>query len=407
MKKIFTNLNLSLFFLILILFSVKGSVAQNLLPCDVDAIDQEGNSYSYSLTRTTPGIVIDPSTGIITGSSATLGTHMIEVVTTDEYGAISDPFAYSITVDSYCGDNAIQSPNSEGDGGPLNDGIEECDGLNGVAFTPADSNAGKTYACSGPCIQGSDCTGTCTYATSANGGGFCGDGVVQSLVNGTVMETCDPMETKAAYEIRVGHSVNDYTFAVIKQSCASNCQLGCATDPDLARGCYIDTNGNGNIDIGECQKGMFSCDNSNTLECFDVFSSVNGIPIFDECCRGNTAELQDGNISGVPFVSARALASDMGLGGYVMDHGSLRYYGSVFNCDDVCLRINRVCVGVGLYSTTANSCVSVMHDNGSNCNLNSNLASNDCKAGYLTGGTHCSEGNLGSFRIGETLCYCY
>lgn len=409
MKKLFTPMNLGLIFLVFILFSVKGSVAQSLLPCNVDAIDQEGNSYSFSLTESTSGVVIDPNTGIISGTSAIVGTHIIEVTVTDEYGATSDPYAYTLTVDSYCGDNGIQSPNSEGDGGPLNDGNEQCDGLNGIAFTPDESSASRTYACSGPCILGSDCTGTCMFDTSSVTSGYCGDGVVQLVhpSTGASLETCDPMETKASYELRIGNTVSDYTFAIMSQSCSSDCQLGCATDPDLARGCYIDTNGNGNIDSGECQKGMFACGSTNTLECFDVFTDISGTPIFDECCRGNTAELQDGNIAGTSFLAVRALSSDMGTGGYVMDHSSLVYYSSVFNCDDVCLRLNRVCVGVGLSQTVSNSCVSVMHDNGNNCNLNSNLATNDCKSGYLTGGVSCTETGTVGFRIGETLCYCY
>ncbi|MDA3839927.1 MAG: Ig domain-containing protein [Patescibacteria group bacterium] len=409
MIKIFNKLNFSLILLFFILFSVKGSVAQSVLtPCNIDAVDQEGNSFSYSLTETTPGVVIDPNTGIISGSSASVGTHIIEVTVTDEYGAVSDPYAYTLVVDSYCGDNGVQTPNSEGDGGPINDGNEECDGLNGIAFTPSESSMSKSYACSGPCFPATDCTGSCSFLDSFSGGGWCGDGIVQSAhpITGNPLETCDPMETKADYELRVG-PVSDSTFAVLQLSCSSDCQLGCATDPDLARGCYIDTNDNGIIDSGECQKGMFTCENTGMLECFDIFSVMGGSPVFDECCRGNVAELQDGNIVGTPFLVVRALASDMGIGGYVMDHSNLVYYSSVFNCDDVCLRENRVCVGVGLSQVVSNSCVSVMHDNGNDCNLNSNLATNDCKSGYLTGGVHCMETATAGFRIGETLCYCY
>ena len=398
-KKIFVGV----FFVLILVFSIKGSIAQSLLPCNINATDQENNSYNFSLTETTPGVVIDPNTGVISGSSASVGTHVIEVTVTDEYGAVSDPYAYTLTVDSYCGDNGIQTPNSEGQGGPLNNGVEECDGLNGIAFTPADSSPSKTYACSGPCIPATDCTGSCSFLDSASGGGWCGDGVVQTAFG----ETCDPNETRTNYETRIGNTVDDYTYEVIKNSCSSDCVQGCAADPDLARGCYLDTNNNGTIDPGECQKGMFTCNSSNTLECSDVYSAVNGTPVFDECCRGNTTELQDGNIAGTPYLVVRALASDMGLGGYVMDHSNLVYYPSVFNCDDVCLRVNRVCVGVGLSQVASNSCVSVMHDNGNNCNLNSNLASNDCKAGYLTGGTSCMETASTGFRIGETLCYCY
>ena len=403
-KKILSKQFIGLSTIVILLFLMKGSVAQTLMPCNVDAIDQEGNSFSFSLTKTTPGVVINPSTGVISGTSNAVGSHIIEVVATDEYGAVSDPYAYNLVVDSYCGDNLIQTPNSEGRGGLLDDGNEECDGLNGIAFTPSDSGPNKMYACMPSCpSSASSCLDTCTFADASNGGGYCGDGVVQTAFG----ETCDPNETKTDYETRTGSVVDNFTFAVMKQSCSPDCRLGCASDPDLARGCYLDINGNGIIDSGECQKGMYTCGAGDTLGCTDVFTSIIGTPIFDECCRGNIAELQDGNIAGVPYLPVRALTSDMGIGGYVMDHGSLVYYGSVFNCDDVCLRVGKICIGVGLSQQASNSCVSVMHDNGSNCNLNSNLASNDCKAGYLTGGTHCMETASTGFRIGETLCYCY
>jgi len=433
-----------------ILMSLNSSIAGKILPpCQIEANDAEGNSFTFSLTQSTPGIVIDPATGIITGSSKDVGIHNISIQARDEYGAESPEATFSLQINSYCGDNTKQTPNSEGQGGPTNNGHEDCDGQDGVAINPADSVGGvKSYACSGPCTEGSDCTGTCSYLDSANGGGWCGDGIVQDGTNGTAdwSEECDPAETVTQYVSRTGDTSvlgDDARWQAISLSCdMTSCRMGCVGDPLLAEGCYIDANNDGYIGIGECQKGKNICLNNN-LKCVDVYTAAGGSVKFDYCCSGQSDFLScTGNNTGAcatvpdigPFSVVRANATDVvfsAAGGYYgsflgiyQNTGTTFYY---YTCDYVCKQTGQVCIGVGLNNHETNACKSVVHDMGNNCENSGNTAYDDCKsyfslagastasslvgytfAGYL--GT-CSDGSSlpplsPNFHVGEAACYC-
>lgn len=387
-----------------VLFSAKSSIAESLLICDIDATDQEGNDYTFSLTKTAPGISIEPDSGIISGDNTmTFGTHIIETRVTDEYGAISDPYAFAFIVDSYCGDNIIENPNTEGRGGPLDDGVEECDGKTGIAFTPADSGPNKTYACTGDCPEtATDCLDTCKFANDAEGGGYCGDGVVQAVLpSGLPGEDCDPAETRTEYIARTGDTsaLNDAKWRAISLSCdAADCSIDCSNISDIGLGCYIDSDNSGSIEAGECQKGMFICDATNdSFKCDDVYSDIASVghAVFDECCEGDVDELSDGNVSGSPFTRVRASTLDMIPSGF-------------FNCDQVCKKTNKICVGVGLANYAVNSCISVINHFGAVCDSPVNITANDCKSSYRTGTIHCTESAPGGqgFMVGESLCYC-
>ena len=86
----------------------------NPYTCQITAFDPEGNDFSYSPLSGAPlGLSIDGDTGEISGSPAESGTFTIVAEATDEYGYLAQE-SYILTVNTYCGDGDIQSPNMEG-----------------------------------------------------------------------------------------------------------------------------------------------------------------------------------------------------------------------------------------------------------------------------------------------------
>jgi hypothetical protein len=142
--------------------------------CTVSAADITDNHSiaRYQMTNQTypPGLTINPATGVISGIPRNPGNYRIEVSAVDQFGAVSNNAYIPLLIVNYCGDGARQSPNTEGQGGPANNGMEDCDGTSGIATSPSGSSQSLQYGCSPACI-----------AT----GGWCGDGVR----NGT--EICD------------------------------------------------------------------------------------------------------------------------------------------------------------------------------------------------------------------------
>ena len=155
----------------------------NSYSCQVSAIDPDGHDFTFSLTNTHLGLSIDPQTGEITGEPYEPASKTMTIRATDEYDNYSEA-SYILTVNSYCGDGEIESPNMEGQGGENNDGNEDCDGLDGVIVSYFDGNSSvdEQYSCTtqvdSECVLGSDCTGTCSAT-----GGWCGDGICGSKDN--------------------------------------------------------------------------------------------------------------------------------------------------------------------------------------------------------------------------------
>jgi cysteine-rich repeat protein len=164
--------------------------------CDtISARDQDGHAIVlYEMENLPPGLSYNSTTAEINGVVNAAGQYNISVRAIDEYGARSEKAFFPITVNSFCGDGVRQNLNSEGRGGPLNNGIEECDGLDGIALTISESSPDRMYSCSTPpqCTIGADCTGTCTYVSGV-AGGWCGDGITQgpAVINDGVGENCD------------------------------------------------------------------------------------------------------------------------------------------------------------------------------------------------------------------------
>ena len=111
-----------------------------------------------------------------------IGSHQILIEAKSPYGATSSK-AFNLQINTFCGDGVGQWPNTEGRGGANNDGYEQCDGLHGTTQIPSESSIDRQYACStGPNANTPAEITTrnfCVFADSANGGGYCGDGICQ------------------------------------------------------------------------------------------------------------------------------------------------------------------------------------------------------------------------------------
>ncbi len=443
------------------------------LNCTLSARDPEGNILTYSVPYSTIGTVnVNSTTGEVNISNITSeGNHFFDYEIEDEYGAIISG-RRNFIANTYCGDGIKQVPNMERQGGFSNAGLEQCDGTDGLITSASASSPTSQYGCNSDCLalaggwcgdstrngpeqcDGTDgsfatpdtssptfqyaCAGDCT----ATAGGWCGDGVVQTAPG----EECEPGEPIDEYVSRTGDTsvVGDPArWQAIKLSCnASDCTIGCISDPLLAEGCYLDTNNNNIIDSTECQKGKNICVGNN-LECFDVYTNAGLPPKFDYCCSGEKEKLACADNSAGPcalvsdigpFTIARALPSDIvftstggfygSFGGVYANVGTTFYY---YTCDYVCKQLGQVCIGVGLNNHEVMSCTSVVHDSGASCLNAGNTVYDDCKSlfslagastvssslgyafqGYL--GT-CSDGSSisglsSNYHVGETACYC-
>jgi hypothetical protein len=154
--------------------------------CALSASDPDGHAItSFTLVPGTfpAGMSIDAA-GMISGNLSVTGTFDVRVFATDQYTAVSNEVSFPITVNSFCGDNIKQSPNTENRGGPADNGTEFCDGSDGVAASPMDSSVNRQYACTTPpvCPLVGGCLGTCALT-----GGYCGDSIVQ----GAFTEQCE------------------------------------------------------------------------------------------------------------------------------------------------------------------------------------------------------------------------
>jgi len=178
---------------------LKVRVGYDYTPCKVTASDIDGNAITSFSFGNIPsqGTMNGSSNGIISGKPSydDRGVSSISVNATDEYGAVSLSTSYSLHVNTYCGDEHKQTPNMEGRGG-TSDGQEQCDGTDGLAINPAESNINKQYACTTPslaaCPLFGPCVGACIFLIGPKGG-YCGDGISQDGTNGSTNfgEQCD------------------------------------------------------------------------------------------------------------------------------------------------------------------------------------------------------------------------
>lgn len=180
--------------------------------CLISASDPDGHSVaSYSMSGAPVGSSFDSATGHISGTLLLSGVYNMLLRAIDQFGAESKYKNIPLTVNTFCGDGIYQKRNSEGRGGPDNNGYEDCDIADRVATSPADSGSDRHYACTGVCPVVGECNDTCQFA-----GGYCGDTIVQDGTGGTndYGEKCDGL---------VGVAANPFDSSSSKQYSCLNC----------------------------------------------------------------------------------------------------------------------------------------------------------------------------------------
>ncbi|NTW22648.1 hypothetical protein HGA34_03885 [Candidatus Falkowbacteria bacterium] len=295
-----------------------------------------------------------------------------------------------------------------------------------------------------PCPEGGNCAGTCVQF-----GGYCGDSIVQAEYN----ENCENSVTDSAQRCGIlntnsildsdGSAFDCGTLAnnTIGQggidslyvALCDSCQIGCQADPNrnkLGMGCYLgQASPVAPPPPGSCQKGVWTCQ-ANTMVCQDVFPS----PKFDYCCAGQDNLIKTNAIG--PFTIVRADATDLVVPSFVGVYANVGTVFNYYNCDQVCQKVGKVCIGVGLNDHTTNACKSIVHDVGGACSCSNgiNQYDDDCKSKFSLAGAStvvslaaadwgyawnwvfgyqgvcndCSAvaGLSQFYQVGETACYC-
>ena len=164
--------------------------------CVIGSTKQGNHNLSYSAFNLPTGLSLSSpvadNQGIQGKTTVSPTTANITVKATNEYGASSTE-AFSLKVNNYCGDGIKQSPNTEGRGGFYNDGYEDCDIAAGVAFNVASSDVDNQYGCMTTDANTPNpiLTNTyCVFKSPSAGGGYCGDGYCQTVINDQPMENC-------------------------------------------------------------------------------------------------------------------------------------------------------------------------------------------------------------------------
>lgn len=164
--------------------------------CSIGKIKNGNHNIAYKILSGPDGLSVGYSNddAYLSASVINLASAFVapvKVSATNEYGANSEK-RFDLKINTFCGDDEKQKPNTEGRGGLYNDGVEECDGPEGVAIGISTSSA-QQYGCtSGSGIESPypilD-NNSCVFKQGDSGGGYCGDGLCQLKVNDSVKET--------------------------------------------------------------------------------------------------------------------------------------------------------------------------------------------------------------------------
>jgi hypothetical protein len=429
----------------------------NEYSCTFNAHDPDGDELSYTVSGLPPGLT--NSSDQISGTPSSSGEYNINVTVSDPFGK-TDSASYVLHVDTYCGDNVVQSLNNEG-------GSEECDNGsdNGRRCSPSygnpctycdDSCRSITLSATGECgdgiVQsrheqcdegsnnGNVCTpeyeGSCTYCgDNCNEhvvqGPSCGDGVVNGNeeCDGSI-DPCPDGEYKCnncQCEDGCGDGIIDRPF----EECEVNVDVnekrsvlqneGVPGIYDMSdseveaiydgacTGCHFqctdwDKAGTGCYIEDTCEKGTYRCDaEAGEFKCHSMDP-----PLYDYCCENPNNPQKDG-------VSLHDLSYD------VVYPSTSESSNSSFYCDDICRERGQVCIGVGLMDSDLNYCKSVKHHeppyqtcadgvNGKDCTNDINVTGNDCTTLYRQTSNHCvncANNQSYWFTVGGTACYCY
>ena len=221
--------------------------------CVLGPTTQGTSAINYSVSGLPAGL--SQAKAVISGNTSTSspGNYTVKVAAASSYGTASNK-SFTLRVNNFCGDGMKQQPNTEGRGGPANNGQESCDGSSGITTSPAASSINLQYACD---------SNLCVYKSPVNGGGYCGDGYCQMLVNGQNVESF------------------------------SNCAEDCGISSECVPSCVGRCAGASNGCLGTCpDTGQNSiCDYNESRSCLSVLGvAYTGTAICKSDCSGfNTA----------------------------------------------------------------------------------------------------------------------
>lgn len=178
-------------------YQISGS---NQRPCLLGPIKSGNHRLTYSVSGPLGLAVSSDNLNAYLGASnitSSVVDNEVKINVTNEYSAKAEKI-FILKVNTFCGDGIKQNQNSEERGGYNNDGVESCDGSQGVITNTISTSSSIQYGCTTefnvpatyPILDGQKCI----FKPSDNGGGYCGDGLCQFqiLVNGQpkMIENC-------------------------------------------------------------------------------------------------------------------------------------------------------------------------------------------------------------------------
>ena len=331
--------------------------------------------------------------------------------------------------------------------------------VNGRMYGRQTDNVASTYDLTVTALNSCGASDSETFTLTVLPNAWCGDGVISPWV-----EECDPAIINANTKCDLLSAGGLFDLDQSALNCANldsnvwrasgieyayetlchpdTCLFRCSGNLGLVgNNCYMDTNGTPGIQDDDCQKGREWCV-GGAISCYDTFSDPNfiydhttyGGPVYDQCCRYLAFGFPF-NFSGVSKVypgsdysclwDACDDYSDPGnnLINYLQGPSSglgfqdltpwLYFYegwhtGYQYNCDEVCRRRNRTCIGVGLtdHTSLVTACVYDNCDSGPTCLSAGNLVNTTCKSDFYYWSTHSCWDGAHVFPVKSTACYC-
>lgn len=165
---------------------IGGSYQISGTSCLLGSLKSGNHSLGYSVSGPTGLAVVNGSdnaylkANII--SSADTKEYPVSVSVSNEYGASAQK-TFNLKLNNFCGDGIKQTPNTEGQGGFYNDGVESCDGSQGIQTNSISTSSSIQYGCTTESGSASPYpitdNNSCVFKAADAGGGYCGDGVCQ------------------------------------------------------------------------------------------------------------------------------------------------------------------------------------------------------------------------------------
>ena len=233
--------------------------------CLLGPLTQEVRTISYQVNSNPFNLVVENSGGNAflkstrvrngdTNNPNVPTTTILTLTASDNFGETQEK-KLALRINTFCGDGIKQNPNSEGRGGPSNNGIEQCDGLDGLVPPGQISNSSaQQYACTTPPGVSTpfpiNSNEHCTFKAPKDGGGYCGDGFCQVSSDGIARESCSNCPSDCG------------ACQCLPQCSGRICgDDGCGTNPNACGTCGADETCNNGI----CEKTVCErkCDGRN------------------------------------------------------------------------------------------------------------------------------------------------